>query len=267
MARSSEQCDIWKYESGSGLVRAADATAAEEPLELRVAGRSISVTMRTPGHDAELALGFLIGEGLIHAPSDVEHVRPCDSAHGAMIDVLLASGVRVDFNALTRHVFASSSCGVCGSASIDAVCRRWPALDGGPTYSPTHLLAMPHLLRETQATFATTGGLHAAGLFDDHGRLLVAREDVGRHNAVDKVIGHAFTTGQWPLATHALMVSGRASFEIVQKAVAAGIRVVAAVSAPSSLAVDLATECGVTLIGFLREHRFNIYSHPRRIIV
>jgi len=244
---------------------AGDVIAAEEPLEIKVAGRSVSVTMRTPGHDDELAIGFLAGEGLIHRRDDVVHVRPCDVALGASVDVLVAQHVSIDFASLTRHVFASSSCGVCGSATIEAVRRRWPRLEGGPSVSAEALLDLPRRLRAGQAAFDRTGGIHAAGLFDRTGTPLAIREDVGRHNAIDKLVGMALMDSLLPLQDHVLMVSGRISFEIVQKALAAGVRVVAAVSAPSSLAVDLATETGITLVGFLREGRFNVYSHPHRV--
>lgn len=267
MARTTEPCTVWRYEASSGMhPPATDSIAAEEPLEIRVAGRSVSVTMRTPGHDDELAVGFLVGEGLIRRREDVVHVRPCDVAKGAAVDVLVAPHVVIDFTSLTRHVFASSSCGVCGSASIEAVCRRWPRLDGGPTLSAATLLTLPTRLREGQAAFDRTGGIHAAGLFDARGVAMAIREDVGRHNAVDKLVGLALLSSRLPLESHVLLVSGRISFEIVQKALAAGVRMVAAVSAPSSLAVDLASETGITLVGFLREGRFNVYSHPHRVV-
>lgn len=266
MGRSTEPCTVWRYEASGGMRQPAeDAVAAEEPLEIRVAGRSISITMRTPGNDEELALGFLVGEGLIRSRGDVVHVRPCDVAHGTSVDVLVAPHVPIDYASLTRHVFASSSCGVCGSATIDAVRRRWPRLEGGPRVSASTLLSLPARLREGQAAFDRTGGIHAAGLFTEQGIPLAVREDVGRHNAIDKLVGRALLDSKLPLDRDLLMVSGRISFEIVQKALAAGIRLVAAVSAPSSLAVDLAVETGITLVGFLRDGRFNVYSHPHRI--
>ena len=235
-------------------------------MEIRVAGRPVGVTMRTPGNDEELALGFLLGEGVISKAQDVAHLRRCDQARGDVLDVLTSPDVAVDFARLTRHVFASSSCGVCGSATIDAVRGKFPAASDGPTIHADELLKLPDLLRASQATFDRTGGVHAAGLFEPGARLVVAREDVGRHNAVDKVIGFALRAGILPLAGHALMVSGRVSFEIVQKSLAAGIPIIAAVSAPSSLAIDLATEANITLVGFLRAERFNVYSHPERIL-
>ncbi|MCC6230760.1 MAG: formate dehydrogenase accessory sulfurtransferase FdhD [Phycisphaerales bacterium] len=257
---------VWRFRDGNVPERADDLAVVEEPLEIRVAGRAVGITMRTPGHDAELALGFLVGEGIITRRADVEHVRPCDRAGGEVIDVIVSPGVAVDFARLTRHVFAPSSCGVCGSGSIDALRKQFPKVGDGPRAEPSVVYSLMDGLRRAQPTFDLTGGLHAAGLFDQHGTLLAAREDVGRHNAVDKVVGHAFLGSLLPLSRHVLVVSGRASFEIVQKALAAGIPIVAAVSAPSSLAIDLADESGLTLIGFLRDGRFNVYTHAKRIL-
>lgn len=238
----------------------------EEPLEIRIDTRSISVTLRTPGHDDELAVGFLVGEGLLRAPKDLRGVRPHPrNPAGNVVDVFLADSVTCDFASLTRHVFASSSCGLCGRASIDALRRRFPAATHHFEVDPGVLLGLPARLREAQAGFAASGGLHAAALFGPDGRLWVVREDVGRHNAVDKVIGRRFLDDGFPLGPSVLMVSGRVSFEIVQKALAAGIAMVAAVSAPSSLAVEFAAESGQTLVGFLREGRFNVYAGAWRI--
>lgn len=264
-AGASARFAVVKYREGEAATRAEDEAVVEEPLEIRVAGRGVGVTMRTPGHDAELVLGFLVGEGLLANPRDVEHVRPCDRATGDLIDVIVSPGVGVDFARLTRHVFASSSCGVCGSASIDALRHRFPRVDDGLVVPSRVLYEVSPKLRATQATFDQTGGLHAAGLFDRPGGLVVSREDVGRHNAVDKVVGWAFSRGMLPLSGHFLVVSGRVSFEIVQKALAAGVPLVAGVSAPSSLAIDLASESNITLIGFLREGRFNVYTHAERV--
>lgn len=265
-------------------MEASDDVANEGPLEVRVAGRGVSVTMRTPGHDEELALGFLVGEVVLRSRSDVAHVRKCDQgegdegAKGDVVDVLVRPEVAVDFARLTRHVFASSSCGVCGAATIEAVRKAFARVAGaeaGPLVPQRALWEMLAALRASQPTFDKTGGLHAAGLFeigaDGAARLIAAREDVGRHNAVDKVVGFAFKAGLLPLSRHALLVSGRVSFEIVQKGLAAGVPIVAAVSASSSLAIDLAEESGVTLIGFLRggegesAGRFNVYAHPGRV--
>jgi FdhD protein len=255
---------------GGDIQRAGDELSVEEPLEIRVRGRAISVTMRTPGHDEELAAGFLLSEGIVKNAGDVLKVEPCGrNEFGNMLNVLLAPEVHVDFEQLTRHVFASSSCGVCGKATIESVCTKFSPLitDGNSIrLDPQVLSTMPQKMRSMQETFSRTGGLHAAALFDGSGRLIVLREDVGRHNAVDKVIGYALMNRLLPLDHHVLLVSGRASFEIVQKALAAQVPVVAAVSAPSSLAVSFARDAGITLIGFLREGRMNIYTHERRII-
>ena len=270
MARQREQYDIWRLDEGGTLQPATDYAAAEEPLEIRVSGRSLSITMRTPGHDADLATGFLMGEGVIRSRDDIAHIRPCDKDGSSQIDVLLNPSVTFDVARLTRHVFASSSCGVCGSATIDAVRHQWPSPSlRQPAQSPVALstiLGLTDTLRGVQKTFDSTGGLHAAGLFDPSGTLLVAREDVGRHNAVDKVLGHALLNVLIPPHQDLiLLVTGRVSFEIIQKALASGVSIVAAVSAPSSLAIDLAAESGITLIGFLRPGRFNAYSHRQRL--
>lgn len=266
MAERSQRYRVQKHEAGREPRTVDDDVVEEEPLEIRVAGRGIGVTMRTPGHDDELSLGFLLGEGVIAKSSDVARVRRCDKSAGDVLDVLVAERVAIDFAALTRHVFASSSCGLCGTATIDAVRKRFAGVPEGPIVKESVIHSMAPTLRAAQPTFDRTGGLHAAGVFDLNGQLLVAREDVGRHNAVDKVLGHMLAGGCVPLRTHMLMVSGRASFEIVQKALAAAVPIVAAVSAPSSLAIDLAVESNITLIGFVREGRFNVYSHSERII-
>ena len=257
--------DVLRYRDGT-VTHAHDDLAHEEPLEIRVRGRAISVTMRTPGRDDELAAGFLLTEGLIRDRSEVLRMEPCDrNDEGNLLNVLLAPDVHVDFEKLTRHVFASSSCGLCGKATIDAVRATFPAIESDLKIDAATLLKTPDAMRHQQSTFERTGGLHAAALFDHAGNLLVLREDVGRHNAVDKVIGHALLTNSLPLDQHVLVVSGRSSFEIVQKALAARIPLIAAVSAPSSLAVQFAQENNQTLVGFLRQGRMNIYSHPGRI--
>jgi FdhD protein len=258
--------DIHRYANGQ-LTRDSDELAVEEPLEIRVRGRAVSVTMRTPGHDEELAAGFLLTEGLIRQRGDVLRIEPCGrNEEGNLINVVLAPDVVVDFERLTRHVFASSSCGLCGKASIETIRGQFPPIATPPDFmiDVQTLLALPDRMREAQATFARTGGLHAAALFDAAGRLIVIREDVGRHNAVDKVLGHCLLNGI-PTGRHVLLVSGRASFEIVQKALAAAVPVVAAVSAPSSLAAEFARECGQTLVGFLREGRLNCYAGAERL--
>lgn len=240
-----------------------DSLAVEEPLEIRVKGRAVSVTMRTPGHDAELALGFLLSEGMLAKPQDVIAVEPCALDRGGnVLNVVLARSATVDFERLTRHVFASSSCGLCGKATIEAIHQRIDPIPSKPRVflDPGILLSLPDKLRAVQTTFDETGGVHAAGLFTLAGDLIVAREDVGRHNTVDKVLGYALMQGMLPLSRHVLMVSGRASFEILQKALAGRIPVVAAVSAPSSLAVDFALESGQALVGFVRGERMNVYA-------
>jgi FdhD protein len=249
-----------------------DTLAAEEPLEIRVQGpgqeqRSVAVTMRTPGGDFELAVGFLFTEGLI-VPADVSRVAYCDTLPGEdqhynVVSVTLQRPF--DFEALKRNFYATSSCGVCGKAALDDIEVRCAPVGEGPTVSTEVLLGLPDALRKAQKVFARTGGLHAAGLFDMEGRLVSAREDVGRHNAVDKVIGEQVLAGRPPLADNVLQVSGRLSFEIVQKAAVAGIPIMSAVSAPSSLAVEAGERFGMTLVGFVRDGRLNVYTRPERI--
>ncbi len=243
--------------------------AVEEPLEIRLAGRRFTLTMRTPGHDEELAAGFLFAEGFINDATELGEIRRVRGSKGApepnTIDIILnvpADGLRTR---LKRNFVMSSSCGVCGKTSIDSIRRRVaPAWDSARV-TPAILLALSEKLRAGQRVFAATGGLHGAAIFGLDGTMLAIREDVGRHNAVDKVIGYALTNAMVPLARHIMMVSGRLSFEIVQKAAAAGVPILAAVSAPSSLAVELAEETGTTLVGFLRDGSFNIYTRPDRI--
>ena len=243
-----------------------DELAEEEPLEIRVRGRAVSVTMRTPGHDEELALGFLLTEGIIRAPRDVLRVAACaQNEDGNVLNVVLSPYVPVDFDRLTRHVFASSSCGLCGKATIDAIRSQFPPVTSDLVIDAETIVRLPKTMRAAQATFDRTGGLHAAALFDLDGEMLVLREDVGRHNAVDKVIGYCLRRGAFPPDRHVLLVSGRSSFEIMQKALAARIPVVAAVSAPSSLATTFAREAGQTLIGFLRDRRMNVYANSQRV--
>ena len=258
----------WKQ--GAPGLAADDSLAREEPLEIRVKGESVAVTMRTPGHDEELALGFLLSEGVIAGANDVLEVAPCQQGeaalHGNVLNVFLAPKVVIDLAKLKRNVFASSSCGLCGKASIESVHGHFePLAKREPVIASESILQLPDKLRAGQETFEKTGGLHAAGLFDAEGNLFTLREDVGRHNAVDKVLGRSMLDGDFPLENHVLMVSGRASFEILQKALAGRVGVICAVSAPSSLAVEFARESGQTLVGFLRGDTFNVYSHPKRI--
>jgi FdhD protein len=250
-------------------VAASDVVAAEAPLEIRVEGRSIAVVMRTPGHDRELAAGFLLSEGVIASCRDVFEISVCpsESPDGGAVDVLLTEPGRVDMASLTRHVFTSSSCGVCGKASIDAAMQTHPPLGAhaAAIAEAATLFTLPEKQRAAQPVFAETGGLHASALFDLQGRLLMTREDVGRHNALDKVIGAALLENRLPLSECILLLSGRTSFELVQKALAARIPIVAAVGAPSSLAVQLAQDAGITLCGFLRRDRCNVYAHGERL--
>jgi FdhD protein len=257
---------VWNWKAGVAGWRR-DEVVVEEPLEIRVNGHAVSVTMRTPGFDEELAAGFLLAERVVSEPRDaVSIARGCSGRAGAnVINVTLASGVGVDLQHLTRHVFAGSSCGLCGTVAIDAIAKDFPPVTSDVLFPAGLLAALPDRMAETQLTFQRTGGLHAAALFDETGELLVLREDVGRHNAVDKVIGRAFLDGWLPLSRHALVVSGRTSFEIIQKALAARIPVIAAVSAPSSLAVAFAQQSGQTLVGFARGDRMNVYTHRHRI--
>src|SRR4051794_15582866 len=250
-----------------------DTVAAEEPLEIRLGGSPLAVTMRTPGDDFDLVHGFLVTEAVIRSADDVAALRYCNSVDPDgrntynVVDVDLAPGISAPDTAVDRNFYTSSSCGVCGKASIDAI-RTTTAFDvaADPVRLPLDvLLALPARLRAAQQVFDRTGGLHAAGLFTADGELGVLREDVGRHNAVDKVVGDAVRTGRLPLAGHVLMVSGRSSFELTQKAAMAGVPVLASVSAPSSLAVELAREVGITLVGFLRGDGCNVYSCPERL--
>jgi FdhD protein len=266
---------------GTQCTHATDLLAVEAPLEISLLHgpsaqrqtRSLAVTMRTPGHDAELVAGFLLSEGIIHQPADILHIehradprRP--EERGNVIRAELAAEVTVELDRLERHFYTTSSCGVCGKTSIAAVrataCPVPPALDS-PRVSAAIIHALPKRQRAAQAVFEQTGGLHATALFSAAGELLLVREDVGRHNAFDKVVGASLLAGTFPLGQQLVLVSGRASFELVQKAAMAGVAIMAAVGAPSSLAVEAAEEFGLTLLGFVRNERFNIYTHAQRI--
>jgi FdhD protein len=267
--RSVDLTQVSEWDDGK-LSRKDDYLAAEEPLEIRIGDDPLSVTMRTPGHDIELAAGFLFTEGLVTGRDAIQSLdaEPDDGSanHGNVIVAQLAPEATPDFEKLRRHFFASSSCGICGKASIDAVrSRTLRAPNPEFRLDAETLVKLPELLRASQKTFGRTGGLHAAALFNARGEMLVLREDIGRHNAVDKVIGWAVLKNRLPLSEAVLLVSGRGGFEIVQKAIAAGIPVLASVSAPSGLAVRLARELGLTLVGFLRGRRFVIYSGAERI--
>jgi len=268
-SRSVGLTQVSEWDDGK-LRRKDDYLAAEEPLEIRVGDEPLSVTMRTPGHDRELAAGFLFTEGLIQRREQIvnlESAEPKDGTNrGNVIQAELAPDAAPDFVKMKRHFFAASSCGICGKASIDSIRARLLAAPNPDFRLDAELLVrLPDALRSSQDVFQRTGGLHAAALFDPRGKLLVLREDIGRHNAVDKVIGWALLEGHVPLADSVLLVSGRGGFEIVQKAIIAGVPLVASVSAPSSLAVQLARELRLTLIGFLRGRRFVIYAGEERV--
>ncbi|RKS73341.1 FdhD protein [Actinomadura pelletieri DSM 43383] len=253
--------------SGTGG-RRPDTLAVEEPLEIRVAGKPLTITMRTPGNDFDLVAGFLAAEGVIAGPDDLATMRYCaDTTEQNTLDVVLAPGVTPPDDSMTRAFTTTSACGVCGKSSIEALRadRPYDVARDPLRVTPELLAALPERLREAQRVFDRTGGLHAAGLFDADGRLLALREDVGRHNAVDKVVGWALRGGRLPLTGTVLLVSGRASFELTQKAMAAGVPVLAAVSAPSSLAVELAEDAGMTLVGFLRGETMNVYAGADRL--
>ena len=268
-SRNIELTQVTQWEHGK-VLRVEDYLAAEEPLEMRAGRYSLGVTLRTPGDDKELVAGFLFTEGMITRREDLVSIRlPGDAApERNLVRVTLDSKVRLAAGNAARRFSAGSACGVCGKASITQLRRRGlrrPEID--TLFDPEVLCQLPDKLRAAQAAFGRTGGLHAAALFNAGGELLALREDIGRHNAVDKVIGWAFLEGRLPLSGHVLLVSGRGGFEIVQKALSAGIPLLASVSAPSSLAVQLAREFGLTLVGFLRGQRFVIYSEEDRIAV
>ncbi|HEV2968016.1 MAG TPA: formate dehydrogenase accessory sulfurtransferase FdhD [Candidatus Dormibacteraeota bacterium] len=253
-----------------------DAVVTEEPLQLMLEGKPLSVVMRTPGHDLELSLGLMFSEGILRAPEDVSavhiSVEAGETETGIRVAADLVESNQVDVRFVSeplrkpeRSMLSSSACGVCGTVLIEDLRRDLAALAGGPEVDPSILPGLVDILREGQGVFDRTGGLHAAGLFDRSGKLLWVREDVGRHNAVDKVVGRALLDGKLPASTSILVVSGRAGYEIVQKSISAGIPVLAAVGAPSSLAVALAREFNQTLVGFLRGDRFNVYAAPERL--
>ncbi|MBC2876917.1 MULTISPECIES: formate dehydrogenase accessory sulfurtransferase FdhD [Streptomyces] len=276
MGRVTARRRVIRIRDGAVTTRP-DTLVAEEPLEIRLNGKPLAITMRTPGNDFALAAGFLVSEGVLGRAEEVANIAYCAGAKDDgsntynVVDVRLAPGVPVPEVSLERNVYTTSSCGLCGKASLDAVrtTARWPVADGPDPVrlSPALLAALPDRLRASQTVFDRTGGLHGAALFTAEGELLDVREDVGRHNAVDKLVGRALRDGSLPLSGTVLLVSGRASFELAQKAVMAGIPVLAAVSAPSSLAVDLAVESGMTLVGFLRGSSMNVYAGEERILL
>lgn len=267
-SRSIDLTQVAEWQGGN-LRHFQDYLVAEEPLEIRVGGAPLTVTMRTPGHDSELAAGFLFTEGLIQKREQIvslqEGTPEKSQAAGNLVQVELA-GREFERERMQRNFFVASSCGICGKASIDAIrVRGIPPPNPEFRFDPEVLCTLPDKLRAAQTIFGRTGGLHAAGLFSSEGELVAVREDVGRHNAVDKIVGWALLQGRLPFAHSALMVSGRGGFEIIQKALVAGLPLVASVSAPSGLAVRLARELGLTLVGFLRGRRFLIYSGEQRL--
>jgi len=277
---SARRVEIRRVVDAAGAEPISDVVAAEEPLGIRLgysrpdgsrAEEDVSITMRTPGYDADLAVGFLFTEGIIHSHAEVQGVVPRGQPdlNGLInsVRVDLAPGVEVDFKRLERHFYTSSSCGVCGKASLDSVAVQGRFDLHGATFSiaAEALGKLPALLASRQAVFEQTGGLHASGLFDASGDIVATREDVGRHNALDKLIGDALLHDRVPLTAYGIVLSGRASFELMQKAKMAGCALVAAVGAPSSLAVELAVQFGITLVGFLKATQFNVYSRPDRI--
>ena len=265
---STNTVPLTAWKAGDPPRQKTDTVAVEEPLEIRLASEPIVTLMRTPGDDRDLIAGFLLTEGIIRRREDIVEIAPCPHPNaerpGNIVNVTLAQEVEVDFAQLRRHLVASSSCGVCSKASIAAVRRTFPAISSALRVPASVLHALPARLRAAQETFDQTGGLHASAWFDPSGKLLALREDVGRHNALDKVIGHRLLENTAD-PEGILLVSGRVAFEIVQKALAARFPIIAAISAPTSLAVEFAEENGQTLIGFLREGRLNIYTHPQRI--
>jgi FdhD protein len=256
---------VIRYANGRREIERPDQLAAEEPLEIRIEGHSVAVVMRTPGHDRELAAGFLLTENLVRSASDIFDITQCGADEGEVVNVTLANPAVFDPAKLTRNVFSSSSCGVCSKATIEAVRQSFPPIESACSVDAETLLRMPAALREKQETFDRTGGLHACALFDRDGNLQHVREDVGRHNALDKLIGQALLANELPLRDRVLLLSGRVSFEMMQKALAAGVPIVAAISAPTTLAVQFARESNQTLIGFLRGETMNIYAGAERV--
>lgn len=266
---AAHAASITRYEAGGSAARE-DRVTVEEPLEIRVGADTLAVTMRTPGHDHDLAAGWLLAEGIVSRPEELVRIEHCRETRSpeeeGNVVIVRTSAPAAALDRARRLLLTSSSCGICGKGSIESIQGRFPPVGPGAVATPEVLLGLPETLRRAQRTFGETGGLHAAGVFALDGRLLCAREDVGRHNAVDKVLGALFREGCVPLSESILCVSGRASFEIVQKAAAAGVPIVAAVSAPSTLAIELARSSGIALVGFLRENGFNLYCGESRIL-
>lgn len=266
--KASKTYAIQRLTPRAGLRATEDVVATEEPLEIRVEGQTVAIVMRTPGEDRELAAGFLLTEGVIKSARDLFDLTTCVAPGGAAQNVIDAALVRpagFDVAKLSRHVFTSSSCGICGKTSIESAMKRRKPLRDRVRVSAKTILALPDRLSGEQATFEATGGLHACALFSKEGKLIAVREDVGRHNALDKLIGWAVMAKRTPLAGHIVLLSGRSSFEMMQKAHAAGIPIVAAIGAPSSLAVDFARDAGLTLCGFVRGRSMNVYAGAQRV--
>ena len=259
---------IVRLEAGKRWPGQPDEVAVEEPLEIRIEGHQVAVVMRTPGHDSELAAGFALTEGIVRESKEIFEITSClttERPSDNVVNIALTDPARFDAAKLSRHVFSSSSCGICGKATIEAVMLQFPPIETGPTIESQVILQLPRKLAAAQETFQRTGGLHACALFDASGELLLLREDVGRHNALDKLIGHQLLAKRLPLGECILLLSGRVSFEMTQKALAAGLAIIAAISAPTSLAVEFAQANNQTLIGFLRGESMNIYTGAGRI--
>ncbi len=265
---TAKAIEVVRYREGKFFPAAPDEAAVEEPLEIRIEGKSVAVVMRTPGHDRELAAGFLLTEGIVRNGTDIFEITSCltdEGSSGNGIDVTLTDPSKFDLTKLSRHVFSSSSCGICGKATIEAAMQQFPSIKTAPLIDMQVLLQLPEKLAAAQKTFQRTGGLHACALFDASGKLVLLREDVGRHNALDKLIGHQLLAKQLPLGNCILLLSGRVSFEMTQKALAAGIAIIAAISAPTSLAIEFARANNQTVIGFLRGDTMNVYAGEDRV--
>jgi FdhD protein len=267
--QTAQATTVVRYREGELAAAEADEVANEEPLEIRVEGHSVAVVMRTPGHDRELAAGFALTEGIVRGAAEIFEITSClasESPTGNVVEISLTNPASFEAAKLSRHVFSSSSCGICGKATIEAAMQQFPPITEAPRIDPAMLLHLPGRLRAAQETFERTGGLHACALFGVDGELLLQREDVGRHNALDKLIGHELLARRFPLGRCVLLLSGRISFEMTQKALAAGIAVIAAISAPTSLAVQFARANNQTLIGFLRGETMNVYAGGERLV-
>jgi FdhD protein len=265
---AAKPTQVVRLKSGQRWPGQPDEVAVEEPLEIRIEGHPVAVVMRTPGHDRELAAGFVLTEGIVRGAKEIFEIISClttERPSDNVVNIALADPARFDAAKLSRHVFSSSSCGICGKATIEAATQQFPAIETAPMVDPKILLRLPEKLAAAQETFKRTGGLHACALFDARGELLLLREDVGRHNALDKLIGHELLSQRLPLGSRILLLSGRVSFEMTQKALAAGLAIIAAISAPTSLAVEFAHANNQTLIGFLRGESMNIYAGAERM--